>query len=453
MDGVVEPVKVTTVACPQRVEGLITFLVDEGTWVEEGDTLCVLESVGLQSEYENGLLILQQYEMELVKLLASNKMNNALLESQFLTNEAENKIASLDSLQLKYMPPAQRKIRELELEVVALQRKKLEQKLKVTPVIQRTEVSRLNAQIQYIKRHLEEGEEMLASLTILAPRKGLAMRAESVFSSEKLKVGDNVWNGLSVIIMPDMEKMKVKIFAPESDFNAINEKDSVTYIFDAMPDSRAFGRITKKSKTWKPIARGSNVKVYDIEASLDSLTAMPDPGFTVTCNILLRELKDTVFIPQIALFSEDSIKAVYVKDKKGFEMRQVVTGLSSNKEVVIAAGLSGGEEIAFIRPKESQVTDRVLLPDSVVRKYEKGVGDSAAQQEKKDSIKSGNGGVNGGHGNGRGGDGSAAVGGRDSGSGNANTGNTGGRTGGGPDGGTNGGARGNRSNANRTINN
>lgn len=379
VDGVVEPVTVTNIMCPQRVDGFITFIVDDGTWVAKGDTLCVIEDVNLESQYESMLLRLEQVEGELTKTIASYEMDNALLESQFLTNAAEARLVQLDSLQLQYLPPAQRKIKELDLAIVALQRKKLDEKLKLTPIIQRTQLNRYNVEINNIKRQLEDVKKRLDALVILAPEKGLAIKAESPYSWDKLKVGDNVWNGYTVITMPKMDKMKIKVFAPESNYNAMNEGDSIAYTFDAIPGARGFGKIVKKSKTWKPVTRGSNVKLYDVEASLDSVSVMPEPGFTAVCNIMLREMKDTVFIPQVALFSEDSIKAVFVKDKNGYEMRQVETGLSSNKEVVVIAGLNGGEQIALIRPKESAVRNRVMLPDSIVRKYGKGLNGPAAE--------------------------------------------------------------------------
>ncbi len=371
VDGVVEPVSFENIVCPPRVDGFITYIVDDGTWVEEGDTLCVIEDTNLESRYESILLRLEEVEAELAKTIVSYEMDNALLESQFLTNAAEAKLAQLDSLQLQYLPSAQRKIKELELAIVSLERKKLEEKFKLTPILQKTQLNRYDVELNNINRQLDDVKERIDALVILAPKKGLAIKAESSSSWDKLKVGDNVWNGYTVVTMPDMDEMKIKIFAPESNYNAMNEGDSVVYMFDAIPGGIGFGKIVKKSKTWKPATRGSNVKLYDVEASLDSVSVMPEPGFTAVCNIMVQEMKDTVFIPQVALFNEDSIKTVFVKnDKKGFEMRQVVTGISSNKEVVIAAGLNGGEQIALIRPRDNEIRNRVMLPDSIVQKYE-----------------------------------------------------------------------------------
>ena len=139
VDGVVEPVKFTTVKCPERVDATVTFIVDEGQRVDKGDTLCVLEDADLASLYDQLLLDLEEEEGSLVRLIASNEVDNATLRSEFKTNEAETRIAQLDSLQLKYLPPAQKRINELELDKVLLQRKKLEGKLKLNPVVQQTE--------------------------------------------------------------------------------------------------------------------------------------------------------------------------------------------------------------------------------------------------------------------------------------------------------------------------
>ena len=385
IDGVVEPVSFENIVCPQRVDGFITYIVDDGTWVEKGDTLCVIEDVNLESQYESILLRLEEVEMELAKTMVSYEMDNALLESQLLTNEAEAQLAQLDSLQLKYLPASQRRIKELDLAIVALQRKKLEEKFKLTPVIQKTQLNRYNVELNNIRRQLDDVKTRLDALVILAPKKGLAIKAESPYSWDKLKVGDNVWNGYTVVIMPDMEEMKVKIFAPEGDYNAMNEGDSIVYMFDAIPGGMGFGKIVKKSRTWKPVTRGSNVKLYDVEASLDSVSVMPEPGFTAVCNIMVQQMKDTLFIPQVALFNEDSVKTVFVKnDKKGFEMRQVVTGLSSNKEVVIAAGLNGGEQIALIRPRDNEIRNRVMLPDSIVQKYESSLDGPTVDSDQSD---------------------------------------------------------------------
>jgi len=61
---------------------------------------------------------------------------------------------------------------------------------------------------------------------------------------------------------------------------------------------------------------------------------------------------------------------VFVQRKKGYERRQVLTGLSSPKESVITAGLTDGEIITLSKPKPSLVKERIALPDSLTKKPE-----------------------------------------------------------------------------------
>jgi multidrug efflux pump subunit AcrA (membrane-fusion protein) len=93
---------------------------------------------------------------------------------------------------------------------------------------------------------------------------------------------------------------------------------------------------------------------------------MPEPGFTANCRIFLKQIKDTLLVPQIAIFEEDSLKVVYVKQGKQFDMYQVTTGISSPKEAIITAGLQGDEVISLVRPPASAIRRKqFLLPDSV----------------------------------------------------------------------------------------
>jgi multidrug efflux pump subunit AcrA (membrane-fusion protein) len=129
-----------------------------------------------------------------------------------------------------------------------------------------------------------------------------------------------------------------------------------------MPGNAAFGKISIKSPVGQQNDRNSKVKLFDIEASIDSVTKMPEPGFSANCHIIMKQIKDTLIVPQIAVYEEDSMKVVYVKQKNGFEMRQVTTGISSLKETIIASGLNAGEIIALSKPKSSFVRNNVFLP-------------------------------------------------------------------------------------------
>lgn len=367
IDGFAEPMLATSVVCPRAGGGgTIAFLVEEGAWVEEGDTVCTIENKNMQTHYDQLLTNLENAEAEIVKTKANLTLQLAMLEADAKNNEAETQIAHLDSTSLRYLSPNQRLIRELELEIVAINRRRIESKLVSMPIIQQSEVRKLELQIQRLENNVASVKKDLDELVLRSPKKGLVIRGTNPMTSNKFAVGDPVWNGMQLVTIPEMNAMKMKIFASERDYRYIEVGDSVSYVFDALEENVAWGKILNKMPVGVEVKRGSQIKHFEMEASIDSTLVMPDPGFTATCHIWLKQVKDTLVVPQVAVFEHDSIRVVYVETKKGFEMREVRIGQSSPKEAVVTGGLVGDEKVALAKPRAVEVRSIQLMTDSII---------------------------------------------------------------------------------------
>ncbi len=361
ISGYVEPTNSFTIACPSYVDGTIVSIIEDGSFVKQGDVVCVLEDKSVLENFNEISTQLQNAEMELEKLKADQAMQWAMMEAQVKTNFAETEIANLDSLQLKFNSPVQRKIRELELKKILIQKDKLQRKQRSLQIIQKSEIRRKEYEIKNLMSRLESVQKRIDEMTLTSPVDGMVIKSTHYITEKKMLVGDPVWNNMPLLFIPVNKQMKVKINASEGNFKRINEKDSVEYLFDAMPDNWAKGLITKKSPVGRPIARDSKVKIFEIEASIDSYNSLPDPGFTCNCKVVLKRVKDTIVVPNIAVFESDSMKVVYVIHPNHFEMRQVKTGLSSPEQIIITHGLHVGELIALSEPDKEFITRRTIF--------------------------------------------------------------------------------------------
>jgi len=370
IEGSVEPVLSTTLTSPRPCDGTIDILVEDGEYVEEGQVVCVIVWQEIQNEYDQIIIALENAEVGIIKTQADLNMQLALLEAQVRTNDADTRIAQMDSLQIAFMSLNQRLIKELELEKATIEKERYEKKLNALKVIQQSEVKKLELEIQRFKIRVAAMKEQLDALTLRAPKSGIVIRANNPLTGTKVKVGDPVWSGFPIATLPQFDQMKVKIQATESDFKMINVNDSVYYTFDAMPDNTGKGKILRKAPIGQPYKRGSSVKFFEIEASIDSVLVMPEPGFTANCRVIIKQADSVLSVPQIAIFEEDSMKVVFVQSKKGYERRQVLTDISSLKESVVSAGLEEGDIITLSKPKLSLVKELISLPDSIVNKQE-----------------------------------------------------------------------------------
>lgn len=353
IEGYTESVNSVNINCPPDVDGTIISIVETGTYVKQGEVVCVIEDVNIADNYERLMLDLESAYAELEKLKASQQLETALLEAQVKNNDAEALLADFDSLQMLYMSPAERRTKELQLERAAIERARLMKKVDASKVMQEIDVMRIEKNIERIKRNMDDEQKKLESLSIRAPRDGIAIRAKRwPWSSATWTIGDNVWNGRTIITLPDFDEMKVIFHAKETEYKRLQIGDSIMYTFDAMPQNRAWGHITKMASIGQTRTEGSQVKTFEIEATIDSLLSPVEPGLSARCHIYLRHIPDTIVVPTISIFDKDSLKVVYVQKGRKHEERIVTLGLSSPKTTIVSEGLKEGETISLIKPQK-----------------------------------------------------------------------------------------------------
>jgi len=387
VDGTVNAVRSVTMTCPPELEGEIVYLIEDGTHVEKGDLVCQMENRETQDVIDQLQIAVENAKANLTKTKANLEMRYAQLDAQVKTNEVQTSIANLDSLQLIYASPVQRRVKELELQKAAIIKNKLTKKLVALDIINKNQIKRMELQIQSQENRQSMIMGIIDKMTIKATQSGMAMRAISWETGKKVQEGDNVEGSMPLINIPDMTEMKVNISASEASYKRMNINDRVEYTFDAMPGNVASGKITSKAPIGQPLTRNSKVKFFEVEASMEKAKILPKPGLSVSCNIILQRVKDTIVVPQIAVFDEDSMKFVYVKREKGYEKRQVKIGPSSPKLAVIAKGLTGKESLSLIKPSSASVKNTTLLPGPIlkIKKAAKASAKSSANHQKTKS--------------------------------------------------------------------
>jgi multidrug efflux pump subunit AcrA (membrane-fusion protein) len=367
IDGYIEPVQTISVSCPREADGIVTYLIKDGTYANQDDVVCTIEDKEVKKRYDEAIVNLETAKADLNKSKADLDLQYALLEAQVKNNAAETDIADLDSLQLKYLSPNLQKIKKLELQKVAIEKHKLEKKLKSLAIINQSDIKKSEFEIQRLTSLIQSSKEQLDGLVLKAPYKGMIYRS-TYYTGAKVKEGDNVWNNMPVVTIPDLTKMKVKIIASEGNYKRININDAVELTFDAMPKNKAWGKILSKSPVGQPIKENSKIKTFEIEATIDSSLVIPGPGLSANCKVIIKQIKNALVIPVIAIFEKDSLKVVYIKKAGKYEMRQVVCGATSPKNAVISSGIRVNEQISLLEPKSTLVEKKTWIGKPIKKK-------------------------------------------------------------------------------------
>jgi HlyD family secretion protein len=173
-----------------------------------------------------------------------------------------------------------------------------------------------------------------------------------------IKEGSVLFMNTPVLQFPDLSKMQVSAEVLEADFKKIDRGQKVMITVDAAQKLVTTGKVNRKSLMGRTAQRysDSKVKFYEVIIDIDSCHSKMKPGLSADCEITLKEAKDTLFVPSLAIFVRDSARVVYVKGKNSFIPVKVETGLSGSSHTIITNGLKGDEIIALSEPPNSLIT-------------------------------------------------------------------------------------------------
>ncbi len=363
IEGTVRSVHSTQILCPEDIRWrncTILYMAEDGQLVRKGDTVCVLESLSLLELEETVKEVIDTKKAAYDVGLASLASEYARLEAQARNNELEASLSNLDSLQMLYYSPSQRRIAELNLQKSRITQQKIDRNLATTKFINEKQVKLLELELQQSFELQDWYASMLDQMVILSPGDGMFLRSENPDTREKYLEGDEVASD-ELATLPDPSVMEVYMRAPESVYKRLAYGQKVTFSFDALPGKLAWGHIKFKASVGRAYSWQSSVTVYDVVAAVDSATVMPTAGFSANSLISLTSLPDTLVVPQVAVFDKDSIRVVYIKQGMSYIEQQVNTVAFSSKEMVVSDGLKGGEVLSLIQPKPSAIGETRLL--------------------------------------------------------------------------------------------
>lgn len=364
-DGDAQSKTTRMLVCPPEINGKIQYLVEDGSYVHEGDTLCIIESEELDNSLDELEKALEELEGQRVKTDATFHLEHALQTAKMESNIAVTQIASLDSLQLRFSPPLQRRIKELNLRRAAIEKEKCRKALEALEIYYRMDIQSLSKHMDYIHRRIADVREVQDALVMRAPQNGLALVAYSMNLARPFLVGDEVWNGIPIVSIPDVSNMQVQLYVPENDYKRINVDDSVSFTFSADTENQAWGHIVRKMPVGKESNAGSRYKLFEVTAAIDSSLAQVMPQSSVHCRIRLRLVRDTLVVPAVSIFDVDSSKVVYVRMPSGYvEQHEVEVACSSLTTAVLARGVEEDDELLLLRPADNRIRRKVYLSET-----------------------------------------------------------------------------------------
>jgi len=212
---------------------------------------------------------------------------------------------------------------------------------------------------------LEDLLEQIDYATIRAERPGLvvygasdqnSMRFRGSSSQEAVQEGATIRERQSILTIPDMREMAIKVNIHESAVQRVAVGQAVKVSIDAFPDEELTGRVIKVAVVADSANAFMNpdLKVYPTTIQIDGTHDWLRPGMSAEVEILVDSLEAVVYVPVQAVTYFDDKRVVYLPNGNNPRQREVQVGTFSDSFIEIVSGLEEGEEVLLLAPQQNR---------------------------------------------------------------------------------------------------
>ena len=209
-------------------------------------------------------------------------------------------------------------------------------------------------------QQMRELKEQMGNCVIRAKRQGLVVYGggeDRHFGNEEpIREGATVRERQTIITIPDMTKMSVRLKIHESNIKKVKKGLKAKIHVDAFPDQTLEGEVFKVGVLPDSANRWMNpdLKVYITSVAINGVYEWLKPGMSAKVEIQVKDLPDVVFVPLQAVVPINGKHYAFVENGVRSEQREIEAGEFNDEFIEIKKGLKEGEKVLLRAPEGTE---------------------------------------------------------------------------------------------------
>jgi multidrug efflux pump subunit AcrA (membrane-fusion protein) len=347
----VNSISVSAPAISYRYGSLkIAKIVDDGEEVEKGDTIMIFDPSEIKRAIIQAEQQLEIAKAEYEKLKSTQQSEIEDLEADLELAGISQEISKINSETAIYEPEVTKKEIKLKLESATIALNRAMEQIENKKIIHKEDLLQKSLTIKQLTSTLADANTSMNNLFVVSPDKGITIKEENWNTNQKWAVGDQPYSGSKIIELPDLSEMRAEVKINEVDVSKVIPGQRVEISPDAFSDSVYTGKVESVANLAQNKDYKSKIKIFPVQIRISGQSKTLLPGLTVSCKIIVSEIKDVLFIPLESLFKEQGIEYVYLKSGSGFKRHDIKTGAINTDFAIVTEGLDEKDVIALSDP-------------------------------------------------------------------------------------------------------
>lgn len=329
----------------------ISWLVEDGTLVEEYEVIARFDASRLEKEHEDGLSNQRISDHRIGSAQTSREVNAGKLDRDEEVAQHELEVArefqSTDTLIYSKMEIAESQI---DTELAETRAEHATESQEIQDRLSQAEIDLLSIERRKADIKVQQAEEGLAALEVRSPEAGIVILDRDWRGNAK-RVGDTVWPGRPLGEIPDLSEMQAEVFVLEADAGELAEGQIATVWLESEPGLPFSGTLNSVD----PMAGRKNgrvpVQYFRTILNLDRTDQdIMKYGARIRAEITIADFDSCISVPRQAVTTIDGETMVFRWSRGEFAATPIELGPTALGRVVVTSGLDDGDLIALRDP-------------------------------------------------------------------------------------------------------
>lgn len=321
-------------------------LAPEGKAVAKGEVVARLDTSELSQRLSvsEASLAATEQDIETSKLRNAKRMEELrldLAEAKMNFEKAERKFKLSDETVALIEKEKYQRDTEIAKDRVVL----IEQKIALESQGAEQRQAMLLGDKQKFSAEVSALKTGIASMTLKAPRAGMVVYGNDP-QGNKIKEGQSVFAGDSVLSIPDLSHMQVNMTIPEVEAKRVQLGQVINIRLDANPERVFKGKIVELGAVFRNKNQDVPLVVFDAVASIDEPDSeLMRPGMAAKISIDIAQGEAATLLATEAVHFDAGQAYVFRPSLFGTRKQVITLADIGSERVSISQGLSVGDEV------------------------------------------------------------------------------------------------------------
>jgi HlyD family secretion protein len=317
----------------------IAWMVPAGERVNEGDTVIKFDSSSAQQELMQREAALRQAQATLDQAIATSNITAQQDQSDLADARFTVEKARLEASKQEIVSKIQGDQARVDLGVAEQKLKAQEATVSLHQVSDKSKIASITRQRDTAKADVDITKERISQMELKAPGTGVLVfnlnYSQGWMNAKQFKVGDNVFAGMGLAEIPDLESMLMDAKVEEIDRGKIATANDVRIRVDALPELTIPAKINQISPLAETGTEFPPSRSFRAYASIGKPDPRLRPGMNGGMDIIVNRIPDAISIPSKALFTRHGKPVVFLAKKGSYVPVEVEVEARNPDEVAI----------------------------------------------------------------------------------------------------------------------